>query len=152
MISVIATSGRLPSQVAGSVDVAECVLGDGHLDTPQPVEYTMYGPLAGLAAATIRRVGDGRIVMLGTLPRAAELQTLLIELGAECDVHPVSDASGNLLVVPRSGPAGEGVMLVELENRPATIELERPATDILTGETLHGRVDIPSYGVAVLRY
>lgn len=64
-------------------------------------------------------------------------------------VHPVADASENLLVAPRSGAAGSGFIAVELENRPAHLTLPRRMTDLLTGHVHEARVDLPAYGVAV---
>ena len=110
------------------------------------------GPLAGLSAVTRHAVGRGSIVLLGTLPRADELRELVRNVGLGADVVPVAEASANLLVVPRNGDAGEGIVAVELENRPASLSLERPATDLLTGEARSERMDMPPYGVAVLRY
>ena len=34
---------------------------------------------------------------------------------------------------------------------PATIALPSPMTDLLTGSTLKGTVEVPAYGVMVLR-
>jgi len=110
------------------------------------------GPGAGLAAITSRKMGKGRIIVLGTLPRPEDLLKLFASAAAEADVHPVADASDNLLVVPRSGEAGEGLMLVEYENRPARIALPKPATDLLTGQTESGEIEVEPYGVKVLKY
>jgi hypothetical protein len=43
-------------------------------------------------------------------------------------------------------------MLVEFENRPARIALAGKATDLLTGRVESGEIEIPPYGVKVLRY
>ena len=110
------------------------------------------GPGAGLAAVTTRKVGKGRVIVLGTLPSPDDLLRMFRPIAAEAGVEPVADASGNLLVIPRAGDAGEGVIVVEFENRPARIALARPATDLLTGRVESGEIEIPAYGVKVLKY
>lgn len=110
------------------------------------------GPGAGLAAATVRRMGKGRVIVLGTMPNAEDFIKMLAAIAAEAGVSAVADASENLLVVPRKGEAGEGLMLVEFENKPARIKLTRQATDLITGRVVSGEIEIPAYGVMVLKY
>jgi len=43
------------------------------------------------------------------------------------------------------------VVLVECGGKNGTYQLEGEATDILTGETLSGRIDLPPYGIRVLK-
>jgi beta-galactosidase GanA len=115
-------------------------------------DYTE-GELAGLSAVAARKVGKGRIIVLGTQPDAAALQGIIAHLAKATGVVPVGDASENLLVVPRKGPAGEGQIVVEHEHKPATLTLPRAATDLLTGKSVPaGRVEIEPYGVKVLKY
>ncbi|MHB1356119.1 MAG: beta-galactosidase [Anaerolineae bacterium] len=110
------------------------------------------GPLAGLAAITRRRVGKGQIVVLGTLPRPEDLATLLLGLAKDAGVTPACQASPNLLVVPRVGSAGSGMVVVELEHKPATLHLGQPAFDLLTKQTCAGDLTVEPYGVKVLRF
>lgn len=118
----------------------------------EPMATYAEGPGKGLAAATVRRMGMGKIIVLGTLPLPGDLIRLVAGVAAEAGVGPVADASENLLVVPRNGSAGEGMIVVEFENRPARIALPRQATDLLTGQVVSGEVEIPPYGVKALRY
>jgi len=110
------------------------------------------GPLAGLAAAVRQRIGQGQIVVLGTLPREQELVNLIGTLGREVDILPYAGASPNLLVVPRSGENAAGLVAIELENQPARLPLERLAVDLLSGELCSGEVAMPPYSVRVLQY
>ncbi len=108
------------------------------------------GPLEGLAAVTETQVGEGRIVVLGTLPIAEDLQTLMLKLAAQCDIQPAAEATPNVLVVPRDGSAGNGAIVVELHNSPGTIVLPGAAHDLLSRETYSGEVEIRPYQVMVL--
>jgi beta-galactosidase GanA len=110
------------------------------------------GPLEGLAALTETSVGEGRIVLLGTLLRPQDLQGLLLRLSAQCDIRPAAEATPNVLVVPRKGEAGEGVMLVELHNQRGTVTLQGPAKDLLTGKTYSNTVEVGPYEVMVLQF
>jgi len=107
-------------------------------------EYTD-GPNAGLAAVTRSKLGNGQVILLGTMPQPDHLTALLISLGAV----PVADASPNLLVVPREGDTA-GLVAVELEGRPATLTLPSPMRDVLSGDTRSGALALRPYAVVVL--
>jgi len=117
-------------------------------------------PLEGLAAVVSRKLGKGRIVMLGTMPVAADWQRLLLDQARSVDIAPVAEASTNLLVVPRvdKAQAGapdaqtRGLIVVELENRSGTIGLPQSATDLLTGRKHSGSIEVAPYGVMVLAH
>lgn len=110
------------------------------------------GPLDGLAAVTETRLGKGRIVLLGTMPVAADLKTLLLQFAAECGIQPSADATPNMLVVPREGKSGRGLMVVELQNRPGTLTLPGESRDLLTGQVLSGKIEVRPYQVLVLEF
>ncbi len=108
------------------------------------------GPFRGMAAVTETAIGKGRLVLLGTLPPPDALQRLLLDKAAEQGIGPVSQATANVLVVPRSGSAGTGAVVVELEHQPGTFTLDAPARDLLTGKTCSGTVPVAPYEVLVL--
>ncbi|NLE67501.1 MAG: beta-galactosidase [Lentisphaerae bacterium] len=109
------------------------------------------GPMKGLAAAVERKIGKGRIILLGTqLPPAAYLD-LFAGIAAKAGVKPVAEADPNLLVVPREGPAGRGRVVVETGNRKASLKIERPVINLLTGRRHVDVLNLPPCGVAVLK-
>lgn len=118
------------------------------------------GPMQGLAAAVRRKMGQGQIILLGTMPVAEDWQHLLESMGGPLGIAPAAKASSNLLVVPRvekaqAGLAGakvRGLVVVEHENRPGMIELPQPAVDLLTGRSHRGTMQVGPYAVAVLSY
>ena len=75
---------------------------------------------------------------------------MLIEVGKDADVAPVAMASNNLVVVPRQGRGMAGIIAVEVENCPATLELTSRMRDLLTGREHEGKMELEPYGVAVL--
>jgi beta-galactosidase len=109
------------------------------------------GPMKGLAAAVERKIGKGRLILLGTQPAADDFRKLIAEAAAGSGVAPVAEASPRLLVVPRSGNGGRGCVAVETGNQPATLKLNRPVINLLTGRTHRDSLSLPPCGVAVLK-
>lgn len=73
-------------------------------------------------------------------------------LTSEAGIEPVVQASPILLAIPRSGEAGEGLCVVEHSNQAGSLTLPRSAVDLITGKEHEGKVEVPGYGVMVLRY
>lgn len=111
----------------------------------------MEGPMTGLAAVAQRRMGDGRIILLGTMPQASDLRELFGVFGQTAGVNRACDATEGLIVVPREGTAGRGMVVVEIENRAAGLVVREPVKDLLTGQMYGaGGIKVSPYGVMVL--
>jgi beta-galactosidase GanA len=108
------------------------------------------GPNAGLAAITRTVIGEGSVVLLGTLPQPADMALLAKEACAAQGILPVADTSSNVVVVPRTGEAKSGMVVVEIRNQPGYVVVPSPMRDLLTGNTVHGRVELPAFSVMVL--
>ncbi|NLU42812.1 MAG: beta-galactosidase [Firmicutes bacterium] len=113
-------------------------------------EYTE-GPLSGLSAITVKKMGKGQVVLLGTVPDPQSLVTLVTQVGSPDATTPYVQASSNVLVVPRSGDGGEGAVVVELRNTSGRLSLPHRFIDLLSGRTLEGEVEVPGYSVMVLK-
>ncbi|OGV75062.1 MAG: hypothetical protein A2340_14550 [Lentisphaerae bacterium RIFOXYB12_FULL_60_10] len=110
------------------------------------------GPMAGDAAVVERRMGKGRVIVLGTVPDAESWAALVVRVCAEAKIRPVTEASSNVLVVPRNGKGGTGWVVVELQNETGRVTLPKPARDLLTGKTLRGELEVAPHGVHVLTF
>ena len=97
-----------------------------------------------------KKVGEGRIIVLGTVPSEADMQRLIAEICPSAGVA-IPDVEGEVMVAPREGEAGKGLILVEYGAKPAAVTLPCPMTDLLTGERLSGTIAIEPYGVRVLK-
>ncbi len=100
------------------------------------------GEFEGLAAATCRRVGKGKVILLGTLPSPQSLRRL-------AGLAPVLEGSENLVLTRRTG-AHSGVIAVEVCGKAGYVQLDKTCYDVLGERTLTGRVEIAPFGVLVL--
>lgn len=105
-----------------------------------------HSAMVGKSLLTECKVGKGKIVILGTLPSDADMRKILARYCEGC-----GKAEGEIMVAKRKGEAGEGVILVECAAKEAAYTLDRPMLDLLTGETLSGRVALKPYEVRVLK-
>ncbi len=106
------------------------------------------GPNAGLAAIVQAHVGAGTILWLGCMPEAAELPRVLA-LAVPDGTVGRTDCSAGVVAAPRSGPGGRGMAAVEVDGAPGYLTLPEPMTDLLTGRSLSGKVELEPYGVLV---
>ena len=103
-----------------------------------------------LSLVTCRKVGKGRVILLGAIPSEKDAARLI---GLACQASGVKGVSieGDVMAAPRAGDAGEGLMLVEFGGKDAAVTLPSPMTDLLTGRRLEGRVELKPYDVLVLK-
>lgn len=97
----------------------------------------------GYAVITERRIGKGKVILLGSLPDGRTFRKLVGE-------PPIAEASRNVRLVRRSGQEN-GIIALELENQPGYVVLEQEYTELLTGRQLCGRVEMIPYQVLILR-
>ena len=96
----------------------------------------------GFAAVTERRLGAGRVILLGTLPDASAIRRLT-------GLPPIAEASENVDLTERSG-ARAGLIAIETENRPGTLTLPGRYHELIGDRRLSGTVSIRPYEVLVL--
>lgn len=154
---------RVRHQIPGDPQQFAVQWGDDHiapgsvwydgfdLDTARSLAVYLDGPLAGLCAVAEAKLGAGKLVVLGTMPRSAEMKALLLSLAEEHDIAPTVEASGSVLAAPRTGQGGDGTVLVEYGNRPAHVLVQRPSIDLLSGEAVSGELSLGPYEVRVLK-
>ncbi len=123
-------------------------------EADRAVELARYldGPAAGYAAMVMAEYGEGAIVLLGSCLDEAGIIGLLRVTSEKARISPSAEATSSLLVAPRCGDAGRGLVAVEMDNQPAVLSLSEPGTDILTGAAVSGEVPVEPYGVRVIRF
>ena len=101
---------------------------------------------AGSGALVSHQVGAGKAYYYGTAFTESAARTFLQKLG-------VADPCGDALALPETcelAVRGGHAFVLNYLKTPAEVELKRPMTDLLTGETLSGKVTLKPYGVLVL--
>ena len=115
-----------------------------------------HSAIDGKACIIRRKVGRGTVILLGTFLSYDALKALCAAALTEAGI-PHGNAEGSLMVIPRKGEPvsanGEtvsGLILVEYAGAPAAYTLDRPMKNVVTGETVSGRVTLGGYGILVL--
>ncbi len=100
------------------------------------------GEFAPLSVITERKVGKGKVILVGSVISHGDLLRLI-------NRSPVAEAGDNVILVERSGREN-GIIAVEAENRNGYIVLDGEYKDLITGRRLSGRYEIAPYEALVL--
>ena len=101
--------------------------------------------LIGKSVVAEAKVGKGRVIVLGAIPDDESLAKVIRMV-----CTPQFEHSKNVVTSLRRGEGIEGVIVAEFDGIPGAIELEKEMTDILTGNTYNGKVDLAPYQLLVL--
>ena len=107
-----------------------------------------YSALIGKSVISRHKIGKGEVILCGVLPEDDGLEKLLKIALADAAVVPFR-MTGELQIIPRTGET-EGLVLCETACKPASLCIDEPMTDLLTGETFRDTVTVEPYGVRVL--
>jgi beta-galactosidase len=105
------------------------------------------GPLAGMPAITRRTHGAGAAWYVSFLPKDAEPLLAPVFEESRITVRPFDGVEAVL----RTGEDTAYLFLLNHNRVPATVALDYPGTDLITGRPAEGAVDLPPYGVAVVQ-
>ena len=102
--------------------------------------------LIGKSVIAETKVGKGRVIVLGTIPDNESLSRIIRMV-----CNPQFEHSPNVVTSLRRGEGIEGVIVAEFDGISGTITLEKEMTDILTGDTKQGVVELKPYELLVLQ-
>lgn len=108
-----------------------------------------YAPIVGSALVQKIPCGKGAVWLLGTIPNEADLRKLMAMVCYDAGME-LPEMTGTVTVIPRVGENRRGLILMETAHAPASYRLEEPMTDILTGQTYEGIVELKPYDLLVL--
>ncbi len=109
-----------------------------------------HSELVGKSVIASFDCGKGKIILCGAMLDRDDL-TKLAKLALDMAGIKQRKVEGKLTVVPRKGDGMDGLVLCELGYENASVELDRPMTDILTGKSYPaGRLCVEPYGIYVL--
>lgn len=103
--------------------------------------------LEGYCAAVEKRLGKGKIVLLGTVPSHEFLRRI-------AGIESIAEASENVHIVERfyENGASAGLIVQELENREGELTLPNGEYDeLISSRRLSGHVRVDAYEVLVLK-
>lgn len=118
-------------------DAFECKEG-----TKSLAHYTA-GEFAPYSVITERKVGKGRVVLVGSVLSHGDILRLV-------DLPPIAEAGENVTLTQRTGKES-GMIAVETAGRSGRLFLDGEYRDLLTGRTLCGNIELAPYEVLVLR-
>lgn len=94
--------------------------------------------------------GKGKVIICGTFPNEDSIRKLVDIALTDAGVRKY-DICGDAVVIPREGNGQRGIIVCETGFAEATITLDTPVTDILTGRRYDaGKMPLDPYGVYVL--
>lgn len=105
----------------------------------------------GTPALTCNRFGAGSAWYIAADPEPAFIARLLKQICQSAGVSPVLEAPAGVEAAIRSRDGRSFLFLLNHRGEPVTADLQGYAgTDLLTGATCTGQVDLPGYGVRLL--
>ncbi len=104
------------------------------------------GEFAPLSVITERKVGKGKVILVGSVISCGDLLRLV-------NRAPIAEASENVILTERTGKNGDmyGIIAVETQNKGGYVILNGEYTDLITGKACSGKTEIQPYGVLVLK-
>ncbi|QMU70650.1 beta-galactosidase [Streptacidiphilus sp. P02-A3a] len=109
------------------------------------------GPAAGGPAITRHRLGAGSAWYVSTRLAPADLDQVLARACRDAGIRDRDQLPRDVEVVHREGERDSYLFAVNHTAAEARVPLERPGTELLTGEPAAGQLRVPAGGVRVVR-
>ena len=126
----------------GECSVSVCFDAYECREGTKSLAHYIEGEFAPLSVITERKVGKGKVILVGSVISHGDLLRLV-------NRSPVAEAGDNVILVERSGHEN-GIIAVEAENRNGYIVLDGEYKDVITDRRLSGRYEIAPYEALVL--
>ncbi len=112
----------------------------------ESLAHYVAGEFAPLSAITERKVGKGKVILVGSVLSHGDILRLV-------NKAPIAEASGNVNLTERTAKDGTmaGIIAVETENKSGQIILKETYIELITGRKLTGKVPVSPYEVLVLK-
>jgi len=109
------------------------------------------GSHAGEAAITMNTVGSGKAVYIGADLDAASLARVLRTLSGLAGVKPPLEVPPGIELTVRRAGDKQWIFVLNHTSVSQSVSIPKTFTDLLTGGTHDGKVDVSGYGVRVLQ-
>jgi len=104
----------------------------------------------GKPALVENRVGEGRVLFLGGAFGVQSAKKLLAYAGAKA-VDAVVAPEEVETVLRRAADGSEYLFLLNYQHHAVQVEMVKPCPSLFTGETLTGVIELPAFGVEVVK-
>jgi beta-galactosidase len=111
---------------------------------------TSNGWLDGQAAVTTRKVGEGRVTMVGAWLDEVSMTALTAWLREASGIQSPLPAPSDVEICCRSGNGRRLILVINHSREAREVQLPWQAQDLLNGESLEGQVSLGPRGVRVL--
>ena len=126
----------------GYCEISTCYDAYEVMDGTTPIAAYRDCEFAPLSVITERKLGKGRVILVGSVISHGDILRLV-------NKKPIAEASENVILTERTGKEN-GIIAVEAENKFGYIALDGKYTELITGKTMSGKVEIAPYEVLVL--
>jgi beta-galactosidase len=100
----------------------------------------------------LHQKGAGRIVHFGTFFTPDNVSTLLDALAIPDPLSAKAEISPAIQATLRTNGEEQFCFLLNFTRKNQAVTFREPAFDLLEGQKLNGRIDIPPYGVRLVRW
>lgn len=114
------------------------------------------GVTEGAAFLTERKIGKGKMVMLGSMPidEAGDvmIKTIISHYAKEADIKVKSDVSIGTIVAPRKDDNSKVWVIINMDGKGGTVTIEKDSIDMITGEKVPaGIIKVGRYEYRVIK-
>ncbi len=120
-------------------------MGENNLITIKNGHSSMIGKPCALEIP----VGNGKVIILGTLPEEKELRRIIAK-AVKNNNGDKFDVTGSIVVVRREGENHKGLMVADILGVGGTLKFDGKMKDILTDEIYDGSITLKPFCSAVL--
>lgn len=108
-----------------------------------------YSSLIGKSVVFEKQYGNGKIIVLGTIPSAGDMEKLL-DTALENSDTPRIKYDGDVVAAFRRGEGKSGIAVLEYGGKNGSVTLPTTMRDIISGNIYSGEISIEPYTVLIL--
>jgi beta-galactosidase GanA len=138
-------------------ETGEAVRGTGVYELFEKGEFAPWltvkdghSALVGKCASFVKKIGDGYVVMVGTLPEEGELIRIIQKSATLAGAH-VYDVDDGIMVTKRVGENETLYIAAAVKGQAGEFRFDGECVDILTGKSYAGKVSLGPYELCVLK-
>jgi beta-galactosidase GanA len=112
------------------------------------------GPARGMPAIIERRLGRGKVVVLGTQPDLGILSTWVRKYARLSTGAGIKAVTPGIVATPRVDKKNNlsALIAVDVAGQGGELTLAKHAVNLITGETLHGTLPLKPYDVLLVKF